>query len=81
MTAEHPVERVNLGKKSVHSQKGTGCCSIYTGRINQFVNMDTLENQLLQSAEIFFDQGQHWIFQQDGASLHTAHSVRDWFQE
>ena len=63
------------------NHKGTGCCSIYTGRINQFVYMDTLENQLLPSAEIFFDQSQHWIFQQDGASSHTAHSVRDWFQE
>ena len=43
--------------------------------------MDTLENQLLPSAEIFFYQSQDWIFQQDGASAHTAHSVRDWFQE
>ncbi|RMZ99219.1 hypothetical protein BpHYR1_010164, partial [Brachionus plicatilis] len=26
------------------NHKGAGCCSIYTGRINQFVYMDTLEN-------------------------------------
>ncbi|RNA06125.1 transposable element Tcb1 transposase [Brachionus plicatilis] len=49
------------------NHRGTGCCSIYTGRINQFVYMDTLENQLLPSVEIFFDQSQHWIFQQNEA--------------
>ncbi|RNA15862.1 Transposable element Tc3 [Brachionus plicatilis] len=63
------------------NQKGAYCCSIFTGRINQFVYMDPLENQLLPSAPIFFDQSQHWIFQQDGASSHNDHSVRDWFQE
>ncbi|CAF0707147.1 unnamed protein product [Brachionus calyciflorus] len=43
--------------------------------------METMENHLLPSAEIFFDQDQDWIFQQDEASSHTAHSVRNWFQE
>ncbi|CAF0787459.1 unnamed protein product [Brachionus calyciflorus] len=43
--------------------------------------METLENHLLPSAEIFFDHSQDWIFQQDGSSSHTAHSVRNWFQE
>ena len=61
--------------------KGTGCCTIYTGRINQFVYKNTLENELLPSAELFFEEGQDWIFQQDGASAHTAHSIRDWFEE
>ncbi|CAF0957322.1 unnamed protein product, partial [Brachionus calyciflorus] len=42
---------------------------------------DTLENQLLPSVELFYNPEDYWIFQQDGASAHTAHSIRDWFKE
>ena len=31
--------------------------------------------------EIFYGADQPWIFQQDGASAHTAHSISDWFKE
>lgn len=63
------------------SYKGTGICNIYTGRINQFVYINTLENNLLPSVELLFEPNDTWIFQQDGASAHTAHSVSDWFKE
>ncbi|CAF0915392.1 unnamed protein product [Brachionus calyciflorus] len=63
------------------SYKGTGISNIYTGRINQFVYINTLENNLLPSVELLFEQNDPWIFQQDGASAHTAHLVSDWFKE
>ncbi|CAF0809441.1 unnamed protein product [Brachionus calyciflorus] len=63
------------------SSKGTGVCNIYTGRTNQYVYKETLENHLLPSVELFYDPEDHWIFQQDCPSAHTAHSIRDWFKE
>lgn len=62
------------------SHKGVGQCSIYTGRINQFVYKETLENKLLPTARQFFRRGHGWIFQQDNASAHTALSVKEWFE-
>jgi hypothetical protein len=63
------------------SYKGTGICNIYTGRINQFVYINTLENNLLPSVELLFEPDDPWIFQQDGAPAHTARSVNEWFNE
>ncbi|RNA27687.1 hypothetical protein BpHYR1_020726 [Brachionus plicatilis] len=48
------------------SYKGTGICNIYTGRINQFVNINTLENNLLSSVELLFESNDPRVFQQDG---------------
>lgn len=62
------------------SYKGVGCCSIYEGRINQYVYKETLENHLLPSVELFYEKNDPWIFQQDGASAHTAKSVHRWFK-
>ena len=63
------------------SHKGTGVCQVYTGRINQHSYKETLENALLPSKEIMYSPEQAWIFQQDGASAHTAKSVKSWFDE
>lgn len=63
------------------SYKGTGVSNIYTGRINQHVYINTLENNLLPSADLLYEPDDHWIFQQDGASAHTARSVRGWFND
>lgn len=63
------------------SHKGTGVCELYTGRMNQYRYKDTLENSLLPSAELFYDKEQPWIFQQDGATAHTAKSVKVWFND
>ena len=40
-----------------------------------------MENNLLPSVELLFEPNDPWIFQQDGATAHTAHSVSDWFKE
>ncbi|RNA02411.1 Transposable element Tc3, partial [Brachionus plicatilis] len=53
------------------SYKGTGISNIYTGRINQYVNINTLKNILLPSVELLFEPDDPWTFQQDGASAHT----------
>ena len=54
------------------SSKGTGVCNIYTGRINQFVYKDTLENQLLPSVELFYNPEDYWIFNKMAVQL-TQH--------
>jgi transposase len=63
------------------SHKGTGVCEVYTGRINQYTYKDTLENALLPSVELMYSPDQAWIFQQDGASSHTAKSISKWLTE
>lgn len=60
------------------SHKDTGCASVYTGRVNQYTYQNILENEHLLSVELFYHENSPWIFQQDGATAHTAHSVRDW---
>lgn len=85
----HPkfcVPRVQKGGGSVGiwgciSHKGTGCCNLYDGRINQYVYIETLENNLIPSAHLFYGESDNWIFQQDGATAHTAISVKKWFQD
>ncbi|MDQ5930221.1 MAG: hypothetical protein QG594_2008 [Bacteroidota bacterium] len=63
------------------SHKGTGISEVYTGRINQHLYKNTLENALLPSSELMYNQEQSWLFQQDGASAHTARSISEWFIE
>ena len=62
------------------SHKGIGFQNIYTGRINQYIYKKTLENKLLPTTRPFFGKRKSWIFQQDGATVHTANSVKKWFQ-
>ncbi|RNA36037.1 hypothetical protein BpHYR1_009670 [Brachionus plicatilis] len=75
---------VYYGCKTVEVQsvsRGTGICNNYTVRINHFVNINNLENKLLPSVELLFQPDDTWIFQQEGALAHTAHSVSDWFKK
>ncbi|CAF0818839.1 unnamed protein product [Brachionus calyciflorus] len=74
-------ESETIGIWGCISSKGTGVCNIYTGRIDQFVYKDTLENQLLPSVELFYNTDDQWIFQQDDALAHTDNSIIDWFKE
>jgi len=62
------------------SHKGSGCCYLYTGRVNQYSYIRCLEDALLPSADLFYDH-QNYIFMQDGAPAHTAHTVKDWLDE
>lgn len=63
------------------SHKGRGLCNIYTGRINQYSYLEILKNSLLPSVRLFYNQSKRWIFQQDGASAHTANSVKAWMEK
>jgi len=63
------------------SHKGTGCCEMYKGRINQHTYRNTLENQLLPSVDLWYGESTSWLFMQDGAPAHTAKSIKDWFDE
>ncbi len=63
------------------SHAGTGVSRIYTGRINQYLYIDTLEECLLPSAQLLIGGNSPFMFQQDGAPAHTAHSVQDWFSQ
>ena len=58
------------------SHKGTCVCELYTVRMNQYRYKDPLENSLLPSVGLFYNQDQAWIFQQDGATMHTAKSIK-----
>ncbi|CAF0850356.1 unnamed protein product [Brachionus calyciflorus] len=74
--------RGSAGKWRCISSKDTGVCNMYTGRINQYVYRDTPQIiHLLPSVELFYDPEDHWIFQQEDASAHTAYSIRDWYKE
>ena len=55
--------------------------AIYTRRINQYSYKDTLEKCLKQLATFFYGRSKNWIFQQDGTTTHTAHSIQYWFNE
>ena len=62
------------------SFKGTGVPYIYSGRMNQQVYIDTMENCLLPSTTLFYDENEPYFYQQDGATCHTAKSVARWFE-
>ena len=59
------------------SHKGPGLSNIYTRGINPYSYKDTLEKRLKQSAILFYGGSKNRIFQQDGDTAHTAHSIQD----
>lgn len=63
------------------SQKGTGCCATYPGRLNAERYLELLENNLVPSLELLKTDDNDWYFQKDGAPCHTANSVKAWFKE
>ena len=77
------VPRIQGGGGSVgiwgcFSHKGRGSYNIYNGRINQYNYKKTLESKLLPKARPFYGRRQQWIFQHDGATAHTAISLKEW---
>lgn len=71
----------SLGIWGCIGELGTGCCTVYPGRMNQWRYLDVLENQLKPSIEVLRRPGESIIFQQDGATCHTAKSVKAWFKD
>jgi len=60
---------------------GPGLHYIYDGRMNQHSYIETLENYLIPTRDMFFGDEPEWQFQQDNAPCHKAKSVTKWFQE
>ncbi len=71
----------SIGIWGCMSSNGTGVAQVYKGRMNQFSYRDVLENALLPSAEILFEDTTPWKFQQDNATCHTARSIDEWFNQ
>lgn len=61
------------------SSKGVGRLCFIDGIMNAPKYQDVLENELIPSIRELHPDG-HVIFQQDGASCHTAQSTKKWFQ-
>lgn len=62
-------------------EHGAGCCTIFPGRMNQFRYLDLLEDELRPSISLLEKPGRKIIYQQDGATCHTAKRVKAWFEE
>jgi transposase len=80
---QHLQSRIQKGGGSVGiwgciSGSGVGCHEIYEGRLNQYRYRDILENALAASRDLF-EADQDWLFQQDNAPCHTAHSITEYF--
>ena len=48
--------------------------------MNQYNYIETLENALIPTRDIFFSGDDQWVFQQDNAPCHKAKSVTAWFK-
>jgi transposase len=60
---------------------GPGLCSIYDGRMDQHKYIETLENHLIPTIDLYFGDKSELIFQQDNAPCHKAKTVKSWFEE
>ena len=69
----------SVGIWGCFSYKGVGFCELCEGRINQYTHKNTLETCLVPSIRHFYGRSKQFIFQQDGASAHTAHSIKENF--
>jgi hypothetical protein len=61
--------------------KGTSCRKVYSGRMEQYLCMDILDNELILSVELLVDSGKPWLFQQDNAPCHKSKKVMAYFNE
>ena len=48
-------------------------------KMNQYSYIDILQQNIFNKGEEL--AGFEWIFMQDNASIHKAHSVKNWFSE
>ena len=68
----------SIGIWACITNEGSGMHMLYSGRMDQYKYIETLENALLPTRDIFFPNDDSWIFQQDNAPCHKAHSVDNW---
>lgn len=62
------------------SARGAGCCKIYRGRVKAAEYLSIVQNELAASVDLLYQNEPYW-FQQDGARVHTAHVVQDYFAD
>lgn len=62
------------------SARGVGNLYFIEGTVNAVKYQDILENQLLPSVDRLYPEGDV-LFQQDGASCHTAKTTKRWLQD
>jgi hypothetical protein len=60
---------------------GPGLHMLCDGRMDQHRYIDTLENYLMPTKDIFFGEEPDWMYQQDNAPCHKAKSVTEWFKQ
>lgn len=71
----------SLGIWGCIGELGAGCCTTFPGRMNQWRYLDVIEDHLKPSFELLQRPGKKMIFQQDGATCHTAKRVKEKFKE
>lgn len=84
----HPdciVERTKQGSGSIGiwacmSYDGVKFFKLFKGRLNADAYQEILENYLIPSIDLMDDK-EDVIFQQDNAPCHTAHKIRDFFEQ
>ena len=79
-------KRTQGGKGSIGvwgciGQQGTGCSATFTGRLNSKGYLKILDDDLIPSLDLLKPPQGDFLFQQDGASCHTAKCVKRWFRQ
>ncbi len=68
----------NLG---LVAYQGPGFSLLYDGRMNQYNYIETVENALIPTKDLFFSGDNEWIFQQNNAPCYTATTVTTWLKD
>ena len=63
--------------------KGVGYATKITGTMNQLLYKEVLKDEMLKSKEWCLEEKdqEDFVFQQDNAPCHKAHSIMEWFDE
>lgn len=63
------------------SYQGIGFMTKLDQGLDSILYLEILKDELLKSKKLFFGRSKDFIFQQDGAGVHTAHVVKEWFRK
>lgn len=63
------------------NERGLGCFRLLTSTMNSARFVETLENALIPSANIWFGDSADFVFQQDNAPCHKSRDIRKFFEE
>lgn len=81
----HIIPTVKHGGGSIQiwacmSYHGIGFMTKLNQGLDSNLYIEILEDEFLKSKKMFFGKSNDFLFQHDGASVHTAHSVSRWFE-